>query len=96
MAAMQDGTLTSERAMAAFCRRAHVIGSVMTKGVTEEFYDEAVQAARVYDEGRRTKHQDGGGGGDGSVGSGLLQGLPISIKDAMNMKGAVRAKRPCL
>lgn len=79
--------------MAAFCRRARTIGNIKTTGVTEEFYDEAMQAARVVDEGRSTQHRDGGGGGDGNVGLGLLQGLPISIKDAMNMKGAVR-KRP--
>lgn len=51
VAAMRDGTLTSERAVAAFCRRASAIGNVKTKGVTEEFYDEAVEAARIVDEG---------------------------------------------
>lgn len=92
MAAMQDGTLTSERAVAAFCRRANAIGNVKTKGVTEEFYDEAVQAAKVVDEKSNEQRRGGGGDGGGNAAAstgGLLQGMPISIKDAMNMKGAV-------
>lgn len=95
MAAMQDGTLTSERVVAAFCRRANAIGNIKTKGVTEEFYDEAVQAAKVVDEERSTGRRNGGDGGGNAAAStgGLLQGMPISIKDAMNMKGAVSKRR---
>lgn len=95
VAAMQDGTLTSERAMEAFCRRAYTIGNVKTKGVTEEFYDEAVQAAKVLDDSRSTQHRSGGGGNAVGVAGtgGLLQGVPISVKDALHMKGAV-SKHP--
>lgn len=81
--------------MAAFCRRAYTIGNIRTKGVSEEFYDEAVEAAKVVDEGRSTQQRNGGGDGGNVEAStvGLLQGMPISIKDAMNMKGAV-SERP--
>lgn len=95
LAAMKDGTLTSERVVSAFCRRANLIGNIKTKGLTEEFYDEAVQAAKIVDNKLRTQHRDGGGGGEAVAAgtAGLLQGIPISIKDAMNMKGAV-SKHP--
>eukprot|EP00903_Cladosiphon_okamuranus_P006578 g6426.t1 len=89
LAAMQDGTLTSERATEAFCRRASTIGNIKTKGVTEEFYDEAVQAAKAIDKGRSTQRRDGGGEDAVASTGGLLHGVPMSIKDAMHMKGAL-------
>lgn len=79
MAAMRKGSLSCERVVAAFCRRAHAIGNLKTKGVTEEFYDEAVRAAKIVD----------ADGGSSAASSGVLQGMPMSIKDAMHMKGAV-------
>lgn len=79
MAAMRQSTLSCERVVAAFCRRAHDIGNLKTKGVTEEFYDEAVRAAKAVDANE----------GPVAASSGLLQGMPMSIKDAMHMKGAV-------
>lgn len=75
--------------MAAFCRRANAIGNIKTKGVTEEFYDEAVRAAKAVDERQSTERRNGGGDGGNTSSGALLQGMPISIKDAMNMKGAV-------
>lgn len=91
MAAMRNGTLSCERAVAAFCRRARVVGKVKTNGVTEEFYDEAIQAARMVD-----ANGGGGGGGSATASAGLLQGMPMSIKDAMHMKGAVSKQDPTL
>ncbi|CAM9904681.1 unnamed protein product [Pylaiella littoralis] len=80
VSAMRNGALSCERVVAAFCRRAHAIGNLKTKGVTEEFYDEAVEAAKVVDADK----------GSDAVGSGLLlRGMPMSIKDAMHMKGAL-------
>ena len=91
-AAMRDGgTLTCERAVGAFCRRAGAIGNARTNAVAEEFYDEAVEAARVVDEGRGGG--DAGAAGAAGAGAGILQGIPISIKDTMHMKGAVSARR---
>ncbi|CAM9303295.1 unnamed protein product [Ectocarpus sp. 12 AP-2014] len=84
MAAMRNGTLSCERAVTAFCRRARAVGKVKTNSVTEEFYDEAVQAARKVD-----ASGGGDGGGDATASAGLLQGMPMSIKDAMHMKGAL-------
>lgn len=79
MAAMRQGTLSCERVVAAFCRRARSISTIKTNAVTEEFYDEAVRAAKTVDAGEWS----------GAVSSALLQGMPMSIKDAMHMKGAV-------
>lgn len=86
--AMREGKLASERIVAAFSRRAHAIGLLETRSVTQEFYDEALEAASKVDSGRT--HQQGQDN-DTSVGdsSETLLGIPISVKDTMNMKGAV-------
>lgn len=68
MAAMLEGSLSSERTVAAFSRRSRAIGSEKHQAVTEEFYDEAVQAAAVVDEGRRR-----GGAGTSSSSSNWQQ-----------------------
>lgn len=93
---MREDTLSCERAVVAFCRRANAIGKNKTKGVTQEFYDEAVRAAKLVDEKNRDNSEEGGGSAGGNDGdaatgtTGLLHGMPMSIKDAMHMKGAVR------
>lgn len=75
---MRDGIITSERVVAAFSRRARSIGLVKTRAVSQEFFDEAVEAAALI---------------DADVDSKILKGIPISIKDVIHMKGAVRDSR---
>lgn len=75
--AIRDGSVTSERTVAAFSRRARSIGLLKTRAIAQELYDEAVETAALIDEA-------------GGVGSMILQGIPISIKDVIHMKGAVR------
>lgn len=56
------------------------------QAVTQEFYDEAIAAASEVDRRREEKGDAGRGHG-----ARLLEGIPVSIKDAIHMKGAVRA-----
>ncbi|CAM9238524.1 unnamed protein product, partial [Sphacelaria rigidula] len=52
LAAMSNGELSSRRVVAAFSRRAHAIGHLKTRSVTEEFYDEAIREAAAVDSAR--------------------------------------------
>lgn len=99
LAAMRTGTLSCERAVIAFCRRANAVGKIKTKSVTQEFYDEAVRAAKLVDERRGGSGGEGGGEATAAAAAaskGLLDGMPMSIKDAMHMKGAVSEHLVCL
>lgn len=83
---MQKGVISSERVVEAFSRRARSIGRLKMEAVTQEFYDEALAAASEVDR-RREGKGDAGSGGCLRV----LEGVPVSIKDSIYMKGAVRA-----
>lgn len=85
---MRGRALISERAVAAFCRAAPTPSATSRPRGLPRNFTTRQQAAKMVDEGRST----GSGGGGGSVAAGTgdkLQGMAISIKDAMNMKGAV-------
>eukprot|EP01101_Sappina_pedata_P000878 TRINITY_DN11022_c0_g1_i1.p1 TRINITY_DN11022_c0_g1~~TRINITY_DN11022_c0_g1_i1.p1 ORF type:complete len:608 (+),score=116.51 TRINITY_DN11022_c0_g1_i1:254-1825(+) len=73
---MEKGVLTSEKIMRAYCLRAKQVGA-LTNAVTEEFYDEAIIQAQESDLRRRNGEMPG-----------LLEGLPISLKDQIDQKGA--------
>lgn len=96
MAAVSAGEVSSERVVATFCRRAHFIGHLETRSVTEEFYDEAMAEAAAVDTARKAAAvAEYGGGrrkwdhGAGEENRDVLLGVPVSIKDALHMKGAV-------
>lgn len=87
MAAMREGKLSSERIVSAFCRRARSIGNHKTRSVAQEFYDEAIQTAVLTDES--VHGQTGNGSPSSGDGPRVLEGMPVSIKDNLHMKGAV-------
>lgn len=86
--AMRAGEISSARVVAAFSRRAHAIGHLKTRSVTQEFYDEAMETAAKVDARLAKVNSKESNGHDADFLPSLL-GLPISIKDVAKMKGAV-------
>lgn len=106
VSAMREGSLSSERIVSAFSRRARSIGHAKTRAVTEEFYDEAIATAALVDQERQNRGGKHGGSSGSTMGISdnssstnsvgiargdrVLEGIPISTKDTLHMKGAVR------
>jgi amidase len=76
VAAMVAGEYTAERVMLAFCKRA-AIAQQLTNCLTEVFFAQALADARALD----AKYKRTG------VPRGRLHGLPVSLKDNMNVPG---------
>ncbi|KAI1078607.1 amidase [Whalleya microplaca] len=76
LARIARGELTSSETTIAFCKRA-AIAQQLTSCLTEIFFEEAIERAKLLDE-HLAKH--------GSV-AGPLHGLPISLKDSFIVKG---------
>ena len=84
VAAIRDGNIPAERVVRAFSQRARSIGSLKLRAVTEEFYDEAVATAAAIDRNRQAE------GNNDTGDERVLEGVPVSIKEHIRMKGAVR------
>ncbi|SPO20568.1 probable AMD2 - amidase [Ustilago trichophora] len=73
---LQSRTWTSEAVTTAFCKRA-AIAHQLTNCLTEIFFDEAISAAKKYDQQYESSGKH----------AGPLAGLPISLKDNFNLTG---------
>ncbi|SPO19623.1 probable AMD2 - amidase [Ustilago trichophora] len=73
---LQTRTWTSEAVTTAFCKRA-AIAHQLTNCLTEIFFDEAIAAAKQYDQQYESSGKH----------TGPLAGLPISLKDNFNLTG---------
>jgi Asp-tRNA(Asn)/Glu-tRNA(Gln) amidotransferase A subunit family amidase len=79
VARVKDGTLSSYEVVSVMAKRARECGGTQgVNAVTEELYDEALTEARQKDRERALTPR-------GS--SAVLEGMPISIKDHINVKG---------
>lgn len=76
LAKLHSRTWTSEAVTTAFCKRA-AIAHQLTNCLTEMFFEEAIAAAKQYDQHYETTGKP----------AGPLAGLPISLKDNFNLKG---------
>ena len=76
---MRSGELTCEKIVRSFCSRSLRLGT-KTNAVTDELYDEAIARAIVVDQIRASPDHD-------VLMEPSLFGLPISIKDQINVKG---------
>ncbi|KAH7333379.1 amidase signature domain-containing protein [Rhexocercosporidium sp. MPI-PUGE-AT-0058] len=76
LAFVSSGSVTAEQLITAFCKRA-AIAHAATNCLTEITFDAAIQRAKTLDEHFRNT---------GKV-VGPLHGLPISVKDHMNVEG---------
>jgi fatty acid amide hydrolase len=74
--------VTSTEVVLLYSLRAMAIGAI-TNAVAEEFYTDALDEARKVDERIEARKQ----GTDKST-PGLLEGIPVSVKDAFDQKGA--------
>jgi len=82
VARVKAGTLSSYEVVSVMAKRARECGGAQgVNAVTEEFYDEALTEARQKDRERAALTPPG------SSGSGVLEGMPISVKDHIDVKG---------
>ena len=79
VARVKAGTLSSYEVVSVMAKRARECGGAHN-AVTEELYDEALTEAQQKDRERALTP-------NGSSGSGVLEGMPISIKDHVDVKG---------
>ncbi len=76
------GTLSSYAVASVLCKRARLLGGGLN-ALTEELFDEALAEARQKDRDRPDRRQ----APSSPLGSGLLEGMPVSIKDHVDVKG---------
>ncbi|CAG8894329.1 unnamed protein product [Penicillium egyptiacum] len=74
---MKEGLLSCEAVTVAFCKRA-AIAQQLTNCLTEIFFDLAIERAKHLDAERKTNPSES---------LGPLFGLPISLKDSLNLPG---------
>ena len=74
--------VTSTEVVLLYSLRAMAIGAI-TNAVTEEFYTDALEEAKKVDQRIAARKE----GSDKST-PGLLEGIPVSVKDAFDQKGA--------
>ena len=82
--------VSAEKVVYTFCMRAHYLGLKQINCAAEELYEEAIETAKALDKGSTT-----------STTQRLLEGVPVSIKECIQVKGcdstcglAVRTFRP--
>ncbi|KIM93804.1 hypothetical protein OIDMADRAFT_137066 [Oidiodendron maius Zn] len=77
VAAIRDATFTAEEVTTAFCKRA-AIAQQLTNCLTEIFFEEAIETARILDKERMSNP---------TRPLRPLHGLPISLKDSFKLAG---------